>query len=122
MNSRFDVYKFSIDILENNINDVLINHKNYIDSSNKDILEANEVYINELKCIINKLKKNVSSLESNVSDSNIEETTKKLRDVIKNESNNLMLVAESAKSMLKDNNNLDSLDKQMKKLEESINE
>lgn len=104
MNNEYEVYKFSINTLEDVLNSVERSFKNYQNTNNTNIDDIK--YIEEIRNNINKIKNNMQ-LSNDIEDNNIitlEEATDKLRNIITESCNKLTSILESSKTLLNTNN------------------
>lgn len=119
MNSELEVYKFSLEALENMVDSV----DNIIKKCN-DINKDNSKYIEEIKININILKKNImlsNDLENNIT--NLEQSTKILRDTIIKNCNKMNEIIDSSKVYLSvdiKNEDIDIFNKYIKLLNDSF--
>lgn len=101
MNNEYEVYKFSINTLENVLNSVEKSFRNYNNTINNSYS-----YIKEIRKNINKLKENleIPTNKEEISEVSLEDATNKLRGIIIDSCNKITNIVESSKILLTENN------------------
>jgi len=101
MNNEYEVYKFSINTLENVLNSVEKSFRNYNNTINDSYS-----YIKEIRKNINKLKENleIPTNKEEISEVSLEDATNKLRGIIIDSCNKITNIVESSKILLTENN------------------